>query len=152
MVKTLSNQITRSPTALNKRGRKVVVDGYRFDSQKEANFYVRFVRNSGANFKVHPRYELLPAFNLGGKHIRRIDYTPDFVIYDDGGQMIHVYDVKNGFTVYAIDTSVKLRFKLFAKRYNRFVECVVVRAHDFKTHTFYYDKKDDIHVRKSIFY
>ena len=28
----------QSPTALNKRGNKVTIDGYTFDSQKEANF------------------------------------------------------------------------------------------------------------------
>ncbi len=33
-----------SPTALNKRGTKVCLDGYKFDSQKEADFYTRFVK------------------------------------------------------------------------------------------------------------
>ena len=37
----------QSPTALNKRGNKVTIDGYTFDSQKEANFYTKFVKIVG---------------------------------------------------------------------------------------------------------
>ena len=41
----------QSPTALNKRGNKVTIDGYTFDSQKEANFYTKFVKNCGLPLK-----------------------------------------------------------------------------------------------------
>jgi hypothetical protein len=122
-----------SPTALNKRGNKVYMDGYRFDSQKECDFYAKFIRDSGVKFDIHPRYELLPLKELGVYKTRSISYTPDVVTYGDEGEITHVYDVKNSFTPYGIDTSVKLRFALFARRYGIPVEAVVLRAHDFKS-------------------
>lgn len=135
------------------RGHKVIVDGYKFDSQKEADFYTSYVRDSGLIFEVHPRFEIMKSFvTNGGKKIPHVVYTPDFVIYDGNGQILHVFDVKNGFTSYAIDTAAKLRFKLFTMRYHRFVECVVMRTHDFKTNAYLFEPQETIHVRTSINY
>lgn len=144
--------MTQAPTALNKRGRKVVIDGYKFDSQKEADFYTRFVRDSGMEFSVHPKFEILESFSLYGRKIQKMVYTPDFVIYDDEGKISHVFDVKNGFSEYAVDAAVKLRFKLFSRRYHYFVECVIVRTHDFKTHTFFAEPAAVTHLHKTINY
>lgn len=121
----------KSPTALNKRGTKVHLDGYVFDSQKEADFYMRFVRDSGLQYTIHPKYVLTPLTELGKVKASQISYKPDFVIYKDG-KISHVYDVKNSFGVYGIDGSVKLRFKLFLLTQGIPVEAVVVRKHDFK--------------------
>lgn len=121
-----------APTALNKRGTKVHLDGYTFDSQKEANFYTRFVRDSGLHYEIHPRYVLSPLTQVGNVKVSQIAYTPDFVIYKDG-KISHVYDVKNSFGTYGIDPSVKLRFKLFLLSQGIPVEAVVVRQHDFKS-------------------
>ncbi|MEN2360121.1 DUF1064 domain-containing protein [Levilactobacillus brevis] len=121
----------KSPTALNKRGTKVYLDGYTFDSQKEADFYTRFVRNCGLQYTIHPKYVLTPLTELGKVKASQISYKPDFVIYKDG-KIAHVYDVKNSFGVYGIDSSVKLRFKLFLLTQGIPVEAVVVRKHDFK--------------------
>jgi len=124
-----------APTALNKRGTRIHLDGYTFDSQKEADFYTRFVRDSGLKFEVHPRYMLWPLTKLPRDDrlkVPRTVYSPDFLIYDENG-VLHVYDVKNSFGVYGIDASVKLRFKLFALANGIPVEAVVVRRHDFKT-------------------
>lgn len=121
----------KSPTALNKRGTKVRLDGYVFDSQKEADFYMRFVRDSGLQYTIHPKYVLTPLTELGQIKVSQISYKPDFVIYKDG-KIAHVYDVKNSFGVYGIDGSVKLRFKLFFLSQGIPVEAVVVRKHDFK--------------------
>lgn len=121
----------KSPTALNKRGTKVHLDGYTFDSQKEADFYTRFVRDSGLRYTIHPKYVLIPLTELGKVKASQISYKPDFVIYKDG-KISHVYDVKNSFGVYGIDGSVKLRFKLFLLTQGIPVEAVVVRKHDFK--------------------
>lgn len=123
----------KAPTALNKRGIKVSFDGYKFDSQKEYLFYSKFVKGSGYKFDVHPAYELVATTPIEQAKIGSARYTPDFVIYDDGGKIKHVYDVKNSLTVYGIDASAKLRFRLFAARYGIPVEAVVVRANDFKT-------------------
>lgn len=119
------------PTALNKRGTKVHLDGYVFDSQKEADFYTRFVRDGGLQYTIHPKYVLTPLTELGKVKASQISYKPDFVIYKNG-KISHVYDVKNSFGVYGIDGSVKLRFKLFLLTQGIPVEAVVVRKHDFK--------------------
>lgn len=121
----------KSPTALNKRGTRVYLDGYTFDSQKEADFYTQFVRDSGLQYEIHPKYVLTPLTELGKVKASQISYKPDFVIYKDG-KVAHVYDVKNSFGVYGIDSSVKLRFKLFLLTQGIPVEAVVVRKHDFK--------------------
>ncbi|WP_143464123.1 DUF1064 domain-containing protein [Levilactobacillus enshiensis] len=120
-----------APTALNKRGNRVKLDGYTFDSQKEADFYTRFVKPSGLQYAIHPKYVLTPLTELGQVKASQISYKPDFVIYKDG-EIAHVYDVKNSFGVYGIDSSVKLRFKLFLLKYGIPVEAVVIRKHDFK--------------------
>ncbi|MBQ0836078.1 DUF1064 domain-containing protein [Lactiplantibacillus pentosus] len=122
----------QSPTALNKRGTKVYLDGFTFDSQKEADFYERFIKFCGYDYDVHPRYHLTALTSIGPVKVPSISYTPDFVVYDEAGHIKHVYDVKNSFGVYGIDGSVKLRFKLFALNEGLPVEAVVVRKHDFK--------------------
>ncbi|KRL42570.1 DUF1064 domain-containing protein [Lacticaseibacillus manihotivorans] len=123
-----------SPTALNKRGTKVCLDGYKFDSQKEADFYTRFVKNSGFHFRVHPTVELAPlkVISMPVK-ARQIRYTPDFVIFDAKGAVIHVYDVKNSFGMYGIDSGPKEKFAEFLHKFGIPVEAVVVRKHDFKS-------------------
>lgn len=126
--------MTVNPTALNKYGRKVHLDGHVFDSQKECDFYTKFVRDSGAEFEIHPAFKLEPRHELPLFNTRVVRYTPDVVIYSDASHshIMHVYDVKNSFTAYGIDASVKLRFTLFASKYGIPVEAVVVRASDFK--------------------
>ncbi len=86
----------QSPTALNKRGNKVTIDGYTFDSQKEANFYTKFVKDCGLPFEVHPRFkltELTPTADGIGK-ISAIAYSPDFIIKNLDGSWRHVIDIK----------------------------------------------------------
>ena len=36
--------------------RKVKVNGFTFDSQKEANFYLKFVKDSGYKHEIHPSF------------------------------------------------------------------------------------------------
>lgn len=125
-----------SPTALNKYGRKVhCSDGYTFDSEKEHKFYHQFVRDSGLRFNIHQQFELAPLKTIadGGVKARSIHYTPDFVIFNNHGQMMHVYDVKNSFGPYGIDSGPKEKFAEFLHKYSIPVEAVVVRAHDFKS-------------------
>lgn len=126
-----------SPTALNKRGSKVDIDGYTFDSEKEALFYQRFVKNCGLPFEVHPRFKLAELKELpGGKgKISAISFSPDFIISDHSGNWLHVIDVKNSFGVYGIDQANKLRFRLFAMQFGHPVEAVVIRKNDFKVIT-----------------
>lgn len=127
--------MSKSPTALNKRGNKVLLDGYTFDSEKEALFYERFVKYCGLPFEVHPRFALKELHPIDGGKISSIVYSPDFIIKDHAGNWLHVIDVKNSFGIYGIDQSNKLRFRLFAMKYNHPVEAVVIRKNDFKVIT-----------------
>ncbi|WP_373879908.1 DUF1064 domain-containing protein [Levilactobacillus brevis] len=121
----------KSPTALNKRGTKVHLDGYTFDSQKEPTSIRDSFGIADCGIQSIRKYVLTPLTELGKVKASQISYKPDFVIYKDG-KIAHVYDVKNSFGVYGIDGSVKLRFKLFLLSQGIPVEAVVVRKHDFK--------------------
>ena len=117
---------------MNHFGKKVEVDGYKFDSEKEANFYLRFVKTCGKRYEVHKSFELISKFPVGGYKQRSITYAPDFVVYDADGRIEHVYDVKSGITQRAVDTAAKIRFKLFSLKTGLPVEVVVPRKNDFK--------------------
>lgn len=121
------------PTAINRRGNKITYKDYIFDSTKEFNFFKQYIEDCGYKYAIHPQFVLLDKFSLEGKtNIRGVSYKPDFVVYNDDGTIKHVYDVKNGFSVYDIDTGVNLRFKLFEKQFNIPVEVAVVRKNYFK--------------------
>lgn len=140
-------------------GKKTEYRGYTFDSLKELDFYKRFCEqydnnpNSKFIVKVHPSYDIIDKFELEpGLNIRGAKYTPDVVITDRQGNLLHVYDVKNGFNTYAIDATARLRFKLFTKRYGVPVECVVVLKNSFKIKIFGTTKKTKINTFKDISY
>ena len=124
-----------SPTALNKRGKKIHKYGEDLDSQKELDFYERFIMNKWPRelVKVHLKFELVKGRDIGRARIYGVSYTPDIVILAPDGSFKHVYDVKNSFTPYGIDTANKLYFRLFAMKYRIPVEAVVIRAHNFKS-------------------
>ena len=109
-------------------GRRVELDGIVFDSQKEADFYQRFIKNSGYQFDVHPRFVLEEAGVMN-----QITYAPDFVVYDRNGHILHVYDVKSSLDGrFGVDTAAKLRFNLFQRKFKKAVQVVVPRKNDFK--------------------
>lgn len=134
-------------------GNKVECDGYTFDSTKEYNFYKKFIKDCGLKFKVHEKYTLIDKIKLGNKiSIRSLTYKPDFIIFNEDNSIKHVYDVKNGFTPYAIDRGAGISFKLFAQSTGIPVEVVVVRTHDFKTKILGTTKKYEIKIRKNVDY
>ena len=139
-------------------GKKTKYNGYTFDSLKELDFYQRFCEkydkpDSKFVVLVHPGYEIIDKVKLNsGSIIRSAKYTPDVVITDHQGNLLHVYDVKNGFSTYSVDSAAKLRFKLFSKRYGILVECVVVRKNDFKVKVYGTTKKTNEHIFKDIDY
>lgn len=141
-----------------RKGNKVNYKNYIFDSQKEFLFYQRFLEkydddpNSKFVVKIHPSYDIIDKFEVSGLKIRGANFKPDFVIEDRQGNILHVIDVKNGFTAYAIDSACKLRFKLFTKKYKIPVECVVVRKNDFKVKVYGTTKKTQEHIFKDIDY
>lgn len=76
---------------------KVKVDGYKFDSKMEADyyFYLKVQKEKGEikDFEVHPKFVLQEKFKYHGKTIAAITYTSDFKVYnlDD---TISIIDVK----------------------------------------------------------
>lgn len=136
-------------------GKKVKMDGFTFDSQKEAAFYRHFVKDSGHKFEVHKSFKLHPIIELcdGIVRLRSSSYTPDFVLYNEDGSMAHVVDVKNSFnTTYAIDAAAALRFKLFAYTHGMPVEVVVPRLKSFRVKIMGTTKKFDPVVKYNFDY
>lgn len=94
--------------------RKTTVDGITFDSRKEADRYLvlKGMEEDGSieDLRRQVRYELVPAFDVDGRHYRPVYYVADFVYVEDGREVVE--DVKGVMTdVY------KLKSKLFARRY-----------------------------------
>lgn len=94
--------------------KKTTVDGITFDSKREANRYLtlKSMEEDGAieDLRRQVRYELVPAFDVDGRHYRPVYYVADFVYREDGHKVIE--DVKG------MKTDVyKLKSKLVAYRY-----------------------------------
>lgn len=98
--------------------KKTVVDGITFDSKREADRYLvlKSMEEDGTieGLRRQARYELVPAFDVDGKHYRPVFYVADFTYVDkETGEEI-VEDVKGMRTdVY------KIKSKLFARRYGK---------------------------------
>lgn len=95
------------------------MDGITFDSRKEADRYLvlkgmeedRLIED----LRRQVRYELVPAFDVDGRHYRPVYYVADFVYVEDGKEIVE--DVKGMMTdVY------KLKSKLFARRYGKAIK------------------------------
>lgn len=94
--------------------KKTVVDGISFDSRKEAYRYLALkgMEEDGSieDLRRQVRYELVPAFDVDGRHYRPVYYVADFVYVEDGREVVE--DVKG------VRTDVyRLKSKLFARRY-----------------------------------
>lgn len=92
--------------------KKVKVDGYTFDSKKEARRYgeLKLLLKGGVikDLKLQPRYELQPSYKKNGKTIRKIEYIADFEYYDNEKQKLVIEDVKGMKT-----NTYKLKKKIF---------------------------------------
>lgn len=95
---------------------KVVIDGHRFDSQREARRYETLKQLEAvgkiAQLELQPRFELQPAFRYRGEAVRKIEYVADFryLDYERGGLVVE--DVKG------MKTDVyRLKRKLFLAKY-----------------------------------
>ncbi|WP_056983860.1 DUF1064 domain-containing protein [Lentilactobacillus farraginis] len=113
------------------RAKKVVIDGYRFDSKAEGAYY-EHLRNLKLDFKIHEKFEIQPAFYLNNPHKREsaCTYKPDFSIYENG-ELISVVDVK-GDKATLTETS-RLRMKMFM--YQMRIP-VVLAVYDYRTGLF----------------
>lgn len=101
--------------------KKTCVDGITFDSRREADRYLilKSMEEAGAieDLRRQVRYELVPAFDVDGRHYRPVFYVADFVYIDkETGEEV-VEDVKGMRTdVY------RLKSKLFARRYGKVIK------------------------------
>ena len=96
--------------------KKTTVDGIVFDSKREAARYqeLKLMERAGAirDLKRQVRYELIPAFDVDGKHYRPTAYIADFVYTDAKTGKEIVEDTKG------VRTGVyKIKAKLFAYQY-----------------------------------
>lgn len=98
------------------KNKKVVLNGIKFDSEKEAVYYLGLCNKKEKgeieDFELQPKFELQPGFvNNKGKKIREITYVADFLIkHKDKTE--EVIDVK-GFKT----PEFKLKKKMFEYRY-----------------------------------
>lgn len=108
--------------ALARRGgnkyhaKKTTVNGITFDSRKEAKRWLELKRmeRTGAikDLQRQVRFELIPAFDVAGRHYRATIYVADFVYTDTVTGEEVVEDCKG------YRTSVyRLKAKMFAHRY-----------------------------------
>lgn len=101
--------------------KKVIVDNLKFDSKKEAEYYLdlKLLLKSGAikNLELQKEYILQDSFKLNKKTRRKITYKPDFTYISTLDNKLHVIDVKGFKTdVY------KLKKKLFEYKYGIEIE------------------------------
>lgn len=98
---------------------KTDVDGIRFDSKKEAEFYAELKLREKAgeisDLRLQPRYLLQEAFKHEGKQYREIEYVADFeyiengvtVVVDVKGFRTAVYMIKRKLFLYKYGDKVK---------------------------------------------
>lgn len=95
---------------------KTVIDGITFDSKRESKRYqeLKLMERAGKIrcLRRQVRFELLPAFDVGGRHYRPTSYVADFVYTDceTGGEVVE--DCKG----YRTDV-YRLKAKLFAHKF-----------------------------------
>jgi hypothetical protein len=99
------------------RSKKVVVDGIKFDSKKEARRYqeLKLLERAGAikALELQPIFLLQDKFRYDNKGYRKIEYIADFKYIDKDGNVV-VEDVKSEGTATPV---YKIKKKLFLKKY-----------------------------------
>lgn len=98
---------------------KTDIDGIRFDSKKEAEFYAELKLREKAgeitHLRLQPRYLLQEAFKHEGKQYREMEYIADFeyiengetVVVDVKGFRTAVYMIKRKLFLYKYGDKVK---------------------------------------------
>lgn len=98
---------------------KTDIDGIRFDSKKEAEFYAELKLREKAGeitcLRLQPRYLLQEAFKHEGKQYREMEYVADFeyiengetVVVDVKGFRTAVYMIKKKLFLYKYGSEIK---------------------------------------------
>ena len=96
--------------------KKVIIDGIKFDSKKEGEYYLKLKMLEKANviknLELQKEYELQPGFKLNNKARRKITYKADFSYITTEDDKLHVVDVKG----YRTDVYM-IKKKMFEYRY-----------------------------------
>ena len=96
--------------------KKVVIDGIKFDSKKEGQFYqeLKLLEKEGKikDLELQKEYELQPSFKINNKTRRKTIYRADFSYITTEDDKIHVIDVK-GFRTEVY----RLKKKMFEYKY-----------------------------------
>ena len=102
----------------HERKPKVEVDGIKFMSPGEAEYYleimIRIAKGENIEVFLQPKFELQPKFRKNGVLYRPIGYVADFkIMYGDG--RVEIIDVKGwgGYTT----PDFKLKHKIFERVY-----------------------------------
>jgi len=107
--------------------KKVVVDGIKFDSKKEGEYYLTLknAEKVGAikDLELQKEYVLQDSFKLNGKTRRKITYKADFSYITTEDDKLHVVDVKSKFT--AKDKVYRIKKKLFEYKYGIKLEEII---------------------------
>jgi gp72 family protein len=103
----------------NKYGnKKVIVDGHKFDSQKEALRYkeLKLMERAGVikDLELQPTFELIPTIRTEHETLRKTVYKADFRYVDTKTDGVVVEDVKSKGTATQV---YKLKKKLFLLKY-----------------------------------
>lgn len=99
------------------RAKKTIVDGHKFDSKREAEWYKRYremeKRGEIKDLELQPRFLLQPSYKKNGRTVRKIEYVADFRFIECNlEETPHVVDVKGMKTpVY------KMKKKMFEYQY-----------------------------------
>ena len=79
------------------RNKKVEIDGIKFDSKHEGEYYLYLKRQREEgkikDFGLQTKFELQPSFKKYGKTHRAITYTVDFAVYHWNGEVEYI-DIK----------------------------------------------------------
>lgn len=90
--------------------KKVIIDGIKFDSQKEGNYYLKLkmLEKAGKirDLKLQVPFVVLETFKVDDRTYRKTKYIADFTYFDDKDKL-HVVDVK-GFRTKEYELKKKL--------------------------------------------
>ena len=108
--------------------RYVKVDGFEFDSIREAHRYeqLKKLEQDGklTHLTVHPKFTLMDGFrDRNGEWQRPITYSPDFTYIEEGGRLV-AEDVKSAATVR--DDVWMIKKKMFLKYFGNSYDFRVV--------------------------
>ena len=103
--------------------KKVIIEGIKFDSEKEGNYYLKLkmLEKAGKirDLRLQVPFVVLETFKVNDRTYRKTKYIADFTYFDDKDKL-HVIDVKSEAT--RKDKTYQLKKKLLAWKYGIEIE------------------------------